>query len=189
MNGQKLNNIARITADGYTDPNFYCGVGADGPVYNVLVQANAIYSTTNVVTGTNSLAPVVQTNFTIYIGGAFTAVNGTHRLGFARLNGDGTVDTTFLDTAYNQFAGLPREHYGDPLGTVLASGIQSDGNVMIGGSFERVGGGQSDDWMSGPRTLIPMMCWSQKAMPGSRVVIKRCKRPALASAIAAISPA
>ena len=95
----------------------------------------------------------VQTNFTIYAGGAFTAFNGTHRLGFARLNSDGTVDTTFLDTAYNQFAGLPRERYGDPLGTVLASGLQSDGNVMIGGSFERVGGGQSDDLDVRPESI------------------------------------
>ena len=138
LNGQSLNHIARVTANGFSDPNFYCGVGADGPVYNLTVQTNAVFSTTNFST-------VVQTNFTIYVGGAFTTFNGTHRLGFTRLNSDGTVDTTFLDTAYNEFAGLPRERYGDPLGTVLASAIQSDGGVIIGGSFERVGGGQSDD--------------------------------------------
>ena len=54
------------------------------------------------------------------------------------------VDTTFLDTAYNQFAGLPRIHFDDPPGTVYCSAIQSDGNVIIGGSFNQVGGGQFD---------------------------------------------
>ena len=138
MNGQSANGIARLTANGFTDTGFFSGVGVDGPVYNITVQTNAIYSTTN-----SSVA--VQTNFTIYIGGSFTAVNTTHRLGFARLNPDGTVDTTFLDQAYNQFAGLPRTRFGDPIGTVLASAIQSDGNVLIGGTFSRVGGGQADD--------------------------------------------
>ena len=138
MNGANVNRLARLDANGFTDPNFYNGTGVDGPVFNLTVSTNAIYSTTNA-------ALPVQTNFTIYVGGAFTSVNGTHRLGFARLNADGTVDTTFLDTAYNELAGLPRERYNDPLGTVLASGLQSDGYVLIGGSFSRVGGGQSDD--------------------------------------------
>jgi len=155
LNGQNNNRIARLTANGYSDPAFYSGVGFDGPVYNLTVNANAIFTTgpaktviqTNNagIVQTNFVAAIVQTNFTIYVGGAFTVFNGTHRLGFARLNADGTLDTTFLDTAYNEFAGLPRERYSDPLGTVLASGIQSDGKVMIGGSFERVGGGLSDD--------------------------------------------
>ena len=144
INGQSLNHIARLNASGFLDPHFFCGAGADGPVYNLLVQTIPIYSTTNSSASTNVFAPV-QTNFTVYVGGAFTAYNSTHRLGFARLNADGTLDTTFLDQAYNQFAGLPRERWGDPLGTVLASGLQSDGQVMIGGSFERVGGGESDD--------------------------------------------
>ncbi len=138
FNGAAANNIARITANGFTDPQFFAGVGVDGPVYNITVATNQIFSTTN-----KSL--VVQTNFTIYVGGGFNSFNGTRRLGFTRLNADGTVDTTFLDTAYNQFAGLPRLRYSDPVGTVLASALQSDGNVMIAGSFGRVGGGQSDD--------------------------------------------
>jgi uncharacterized delta-60 repeat protein len=140
MNGRNQNHIARLTANGFIDSQFFAGTGLDGPVYNILVNTNAIFST-----GPNNNAPV-QSGITIYIGGAFTAYNDTHRLGFARLNSDGTLDTTFLDTAYNEFAGLPREHFGDPLGTVLTSGLQTDGNVMIGGSFQRVGGGQADDY-------------------------------------------
>lgn len=137
VNGQSLNNIARLTTAGALDANFYCGIGLDGTVYNLNVQTNAIFSTTN-------SSEVVQTNFTIYVGGEFTKYNGTHRLGFARVNADGTIDTTFLDTAYNQFAGLTREYFGDPVGVVLTSVVQPDGDVLIGGSFEQVGGGEFD---------------------------------------------
>ncbi len=66
----------------------------------------------------------------IYAGGNFTTYNGTHRLGFARISPDGTLDTSFMDTAYNQFAGLTRRRYVDAPGAVYASGLQSDGNVM-----------------------------------------------------------
>ena len=155
LNGQNINNLGRLTANGYLDPNFYGGVGADGPVYDLLVNTNGILSrsqtvtvlTTNATTGvvtTNTSPVVVNAGFTIYLGGAFTSVNGTHRLGYARLNANGTVDTTFLDPAYNQLAGLTREYYGAPLGTVLASGLQRSGNVLIGGSFTEVGGGELD---------------------------------------------
>jgi uncharacterized delta-60 repeat protein len=136
VNGQNLNGIARLTgANGALDTGFYGGIGVDGPVYSLTVQTNAIYATTN-------SSVVVQTNFTIYVGGAFTEYNGTHRLGFARLNADGTIDTSFLDTAYNQFAGLTREYFGDPVGAVLTSAVQPNGDVLIGGSFDQVGGGE-----------------------------------------------
>jgi uncharacterized delta-60 repeat protein len=122
MNHVPLNHLVRFNADGSLDTtNFFTGIGADGIVYNVNVQ----------------------TNGAIYIGGNFGSYNGTHRLGFARLNTDGTLDTTFLDTTYNQFAGLKRI-YSTDLPTVFASAIQSSGGVLIGGSFDQVGGGQAD---------------------------------------------
>ena len=124
VNGSAYNRIVRLNPDGSTAPSFFIGTGADNTVYNLTLQPDG----------------------TIYVGGAFTSFNGTHRLGFARLNSDGTVDTTFLDTAYNQFAGLSRRHFNDPPGTVYSSGIQSDGDVMIAGSFAQVGGGQFDPY-------------------------------------------
>jgi uncharacterized delta-60 repeat protein len=123
VNGQSQNRLARLNVDGSLDTGFYDGSGADATVYDV----------------------DCQTNGTIYVGGAFTTINGTHRLGFARLNSDGSLDTSFMDTAYNQFAGLPRTYYNDNINNapfVHTSGVQSDGNVMIGGSFQEVGGGQ-----------------------------------------------
>ena len=138
VNGQNVNGIARLSgSSGALDTGFYGGSGVDGPVFNLTIQTNTIYSTAN-------SSVVVQTNFTIYVGGAFTKYNGTHRLGFARLNADGTIDTSFLDTAYNQFAGLTREYFGDPVGSVLTSVVQPNGDVLIGGSFNQVGGGEYD---------------------------------------------
>ena len=135
INGRDLSHIARLRSNGLLDAGFYCAFGADGPVFNIAIQTNAIYSTAD-------SSVVVQTNFTIYVGGQFEKMNGTRRLGFARLNADGSLDTTFLDAAYNQFAGLTRRYLGDPVGVVLASAFQPDGNVLIGGSFAQVGGGE-----------------------------------------------
>ena len=120
-NGTALNGLARVSWDGSVDTGFYNGTGADDIVWNLNLQNDG----------------------TIYVGGQFTSINGTHRLGFARLNSDGTVDTSFMDTAYNQFAGL-KKIFADDLAVVYASSVQSDSNVMIGGFFNQVGGGQAD---------------------------------------------
>ena len=45
-----------------------------------------------------------------------------------------------MDTAYNQFAGLKRI-YSTDVPAVLTTAVQSDGKVLIGGSFNQVGGG------------------------------------------------
>jgi uncharacterized delta-60 repeat protein len=131
VNGTALNRIARLNPNGSIDStNFYVGTGADATVFSI--NAN---TATN-ITGTNVTS-------SIYVGGSFASFNGTHRLGFARLYPNGTVDTTFMDTAYNQFAGLKRIYsYDAP--AILASAVQSDGNILIGGSFDQVGGGQAN---------------------------------------------
>ena len=88
VNGNSYNHIVRFNADGSTDTtNFFVGTGADDVVYDITLQ------------------PLFDS---MYVGGAFSSFNGTHRRGFTRLYSNGTVDTTFLDTAYNQFAGLKR---------------------------------------------------------------------------------
>jgi uncharacterized delta-60 repeat protein len=129
VNGTAMSRIARLNASGVLDTtNFFIGTGADAPVF--CIYPMTVTNGANVVTGG------------IYVGGSFANINGTHRLGFARLYPNGTVDTTFMDTAYNQFAGLKRIFsYDAP--AVLATAIQGDGNVLIGGSFNQVGGGQA----------------------------------------------
>ncbi len=61
----------------------------------------------------------------IYIGGTFTQYNGTSRLGIARLNSDGSLDTDF-----DPGSGADNCVYG--------IGFQSDGKVIIGGAFTSV---------------------------------------------------
>ena len=127
--------IARLNSDGTVDNTFNSGTGADDTVFNISAQLDG----------------------SMYVGGLFTMLNGTHRLGLARLYPDGTIDTGFLDTAYNQFAGLHRKYYDrqwndpinpdpnpDPRPAVYASQVLPNGNVVIGGSFQQVGGGQAD---------------------------------------------
>ncbi len=142
INSIPVSRFARLNPDGTLDnTNFYVGAGADDTVFCVNYINPATFGTyTNNAGGTNV---DVAINRSIYIGGQFSSYNGTHRLGFARLYTDGTVDTTFMDTTYNQFAGLPKIFsYDAP--SVFATGIQSDGNVMIGGNFSEVGGGEAE---------------------------------------------
>src|SRR5439155_2517023 len=86
----------------------------------------------------------LQADLKIIIAGRFKHYNQTRRIAIARLFTDGTLDTSFMDNAYNHFAGLPT-HYFDPAteppNVVFASALQPDGNFIISGSFSRVGGG------------------------------------------------
>jgi len=136
FNGVVVNHITRLNSDGSLDTGFFSGSGADNEVRSITLQADG----------------------TMYVGGLYGNFNGTHRLGFARLYYNGTVDTTFMDTAYNQFAGLKRIYsYDTP--AVYCSGVQSDGKVMIGGTFDQVGGGQANTNVCGSldyeRSILP----------------------------------
>jgi len=120
FNGVPANYITRLNWDGSIDNSFFIGNGADDIVWNINIQQNG----------------------SMYVGGQFSTVNGTHRLGFARLYSNGTVDTTFMDTAYNQFAGL-KKIFANDVAAVYISGVQSDSNILVGGDFNQVGGGQA----------------------------------------------
>ncbi len=119
--------VARINTDGTLDASFNPGSGANDTVYSVLLQQDGA----------------------ILIGGLFTSYNQTRRISIARLYTDGTLDTTFMDTAYNQYAGLPN-HYLNPAVEppnfifTMALDPSTNGpfdNIIIGGGFQRVGGG------------------------------------------------
>ena len=68
---------------------------------------------------------VVQPDGKILIGGHFTSVLGTTRNRIARLNADGSLDTTFNPNAD---------------GWVRTIAVQSDGKVLAGGDFFSIGG-------------------------------------------------
>ncbi len=80
--------------------------------------------------------------YRVIAAGAFTEYNYSRRMKLARLNPDGTLDTSFMDTAFNQFAGLPRKLSVEDtqlINVIAQSGELGD--VLIGGSFNEVGGG------------------------------------------------
>jgi hypothetical protein len=76
-----------------------------------------------------ALAP--QPDGKLVVGGGFTSVNGAARRAIVRLNPDGRADPTF-----NPGAG--------PDGVVYALALQPDGNVILAGDFNNVGGTPRD---------------------------------------------
>ena len=66
-------------------------------------------------------ALAVQPDGKILVGGSFSTIGGQNRLNLARLNADGTVDSTF------------NPNTSDINGRVSALALQPDGKVVIGG--------------------------------------------------------
>ncbi len=133
--GQQVGNIAQLKLNGVLDPASQTGIGTDGTVNAIaidsvvrpvlggsfsafnsvprqglvrLTKEGAIDKTFDSGNGPNDTiySIALQRDGNILIGGAFTSYNATRRRGVARLYEDGSLDTTFLDTAYNEFAGL-----------------------------------------------------------------------------------
>lgn len=103
MNGVSRAGIARLNPDGSLDPSFNPGAGANDAVY----------------------AMVLQPDGKVVIGGSFTAVNGVAREYLARLNADGSLDSTFTGP---NFAGT-NEWW------VQSLALQPDGKILVGGDF------------------------------------------------------
>lgn len=99
--GSSRPGIARLNANGALDAAFTPGTGANNTVRCLAIQ---------------------PTDQKILIGGDFTSFNGTGRVRIARLNTNGTLDTTF-----NPSAGANA--------SVLAMVVQSDNRILIGGAF------------------------------------------------------
>jgi uncharacterized delta-60 repeat protein len=79
-------------------------------------------------------APVLvsaeQSDGKIIIGGEFTSYNEEDVSGFARLNADGSLDSSFQVLPGSQYC-----NSGCSISAVNASAVQSDGKIIIGGSF------------------------------------------------------
>jgi uncharacterized delta-60 repeat protein len=105
FNGIVRNRIARLNTNGTLDTSFNPGTGADAYIKTTSIQSDG----------------------KIIIGGAFTSFNGNTRNRIARLNTDGTLDTSF-----SSGTGANREVY--------TTSIQSDGKIIIGGIFNSFNG-------------------------------------------------
>jgi uncharacterized delta-60 repeat protein len=104
FNGITHYNLVRLNPDSTVDPSFNVELGTTGAVRAILVQPDG----------------------KIVIGGAFIAVNGVFKGRIARLNSDGTLDTSF-DTGYGAND------------TIYALAQDSAGNIYAGGAFRQFG--------------------------------------------------
>jgi uncharacterized delta-60 repeat protein len=173
VDGYQMSHLARLLSSGALDTTFNIGDGPDDSVYSVAVAPNneiviggafqyynlasssgvaliayngALDTTFPVGTGAdgNVYCVTLDTNGNVLVGGQFRNFNTTRRLGLARLLPNGWVDTSFMDTSYNQFAGLINTYYSastDPVHIANSLAVQPDGNIIVGGSFTNIGGG------------------------------------------------
>ncbi len=103
--GISRSNIARLNADGSLDTSFNVGAGFDAVVYSIVLQADG----------------------KILVGGDFTSYNGITQNSIARLNADGSIDTSF-----NMGNGLTTS---GGMAFVNTMAIQNDGKILVGGRF------------------------------------------------------
>ncbi len=108
VNGVTLNRIARINMDGSLDNTFNSGLGVDGVT---LVAVNTVS---------------IQEDGKIIIAGRFNSFNGVVRNHVARLNADGSLDTSF--------------NVGNFSAIIYDIRVQSDGKIVIAGTFSSVNG-------------------------------------------------
>jgi uncharacterized delta-60 repeat protein len=113
FNGMPVNNIVRLNIDGSIDPSFSIGSGfiggADPYVFSICLDSNG----------------------KVFVGGFFTSYNGSVVNNIARLNSDGTLDTSFN-------TGLGFDN------SVWTIKIQTNGKIIVGGQFASFNGIQKN---------------------------------------------
>lgn len=106
INGTNQSRIARLNTDGSLDTTFNTGIGANSAVYDIAIQPDG----------------------KILLGGNFVAIGTTLNFYVARLNADGSLDTTFSSA-------LPSSSPFGPQTTVYSLALQPDGKIVLGGSI------------------------------------------------------
>ena len=105
FNGDTVHYLARLLTDGSIDTSFRTGTG---PIWKVRTIA-------------------IQPDNKILIGGDFSVYNGTYASGIARVNADGSLDTTFHTGAgFN--------------GNAHVIILQNDSRILVGGEFSSYNG-------------------------------------------------
>jgi len=105
FNGVPAGYILRLNPDGTIDDTFITGIWPNDWVWSIVLQPNGKF----------------------LIAGWFTFINGTPTTRIARMNPDGTLDSSFnTGTGANDF--------------VRPMALQPDGKILIGGSFESFNG-------------------------------------------------
>jgi uncharacterized delta-60 repeat protein len=106
VSGVPLNRIARLNTNGTLDFSFNPGNGFNGPVYSMVLRPDG----------------------KILVAGQFTSFNNTFRRYIARLNPNGSLDTTFNPES-SVSGGVFNNTY------IQVISLQPDGKVLIGGNF------------------------------------------------------
>ena len=106
--------------------NCFTQAGSNDPTFNTFDNGHYSYGQFN----GEVLTTCIQSDGKILVGGLFTAYGGTVRNGIARLNVDGTLDTTFNNTILNNGFALPSSP-----GQIHTIKIQPDGKILCGGYF------------------------------------------------------
>jgi len=101
--GSAVNRITRINTDGTRDTTFNIGSGFNSTLQTIL--------------------PVSQSK--VLVGGSFTTYSGSTANYLARINTNGTLDTTFQNPGFTS--------------TVFTVATQSDGKIIVGGDFQNIG--------------------------------------------------
>ncbi len=209
INGQPRFGVARLRDNGFPDTTFDPGAGADKTVFSVAVQADGKLLMGGAFTDVdyryrNGIARLnrdgtldtaydpgdgfddtvfslgLQPDGKALVGGIFSSFNHTRRVGMARLFQNGLLDTSFLDTGYNQFAGVIRRSSIDPANfvnsivpyahtnidvtvtqtvtngitnNIITTNITLNEFVMIGGSFHTLGGNNSY-WVNDTNDMV-----------------------------------
>ncbi len=110
VGGVGRNQIARLNSDGSVDETFDPGTGANGVVLDIVVQWDG----------------------KVLIGGSFTRINSILRNCIARLNSDGSLDTTFT----SPFPPVPPPFPTSPpniQSIVNTLAVQPNGQILVGG--------------------------------------------------------
>ncbi len=110
VNGTARTSIARLDPNGALDTTYYTSLGTS--FYQPYVNAAAL-----------------QGDGKIVIGGNFNQVNGTTQNYLARLNADGSPDTSFISRLGSNDGG-----------TVQSILCQTNGRILIGGVFSAING-------------------------------------------------
>lgn len=105
IDAHSTNGIARFNSNGTIDTSF------TSPTFGATFIVPQVYTF------------VTQSDDKIIVGGDFSTVNGVNRRGIARLNSNGTLDTSFASQSFASF------------GEIRDIAVQSDGKVVFVGSF------------------------------------------------------
>ncbi len=99
FNGRSISNLVRLNPDGSLDETAQLGLGPSRDVYSIAIQPDG----------------------KVLVGGTFTSFAGLPYARLVRLEADGTVDPSFVNSS--------------PNGTVNAIAVQKDGRILIAGCF------------------------------------------------------